>query len=146
MELSYIGKKNQNYIAVAIDSQQSSPSQAQAKRMRELDEKKLLNGDVIDGIMMEDKKEVDKVILTGAELSKYFGKETTPREMKDQIIKLLDDWKGQQKGTRKAGEENRAGKVSRNFGSRWPEDCGALPRAPKLWRYKLFPVASYSVA
>ena len=79
MELSYIGKKNQNYIAVAIDSQQSSPSQAQAKRMRELDEKKLLNGDVIDGIMMEDKKEVDKVILTGAELSKYFGKETTPR-------------------------------------------------------------------
>ena len=47
--------------------------------------------------MMEDKKEVDKVILTGAELSKYFGKETTPREMKDQIIKLLDDWKGQQK-------------------------------------------------
>ena len=92
VELSYIGKKNQNYIAVAIDSQQSSPSQAQAKRMRELDEKKLLNGDVIDGIMMEDKKEVDKVILTGAELSKYFGKETTPREMKDQIIKLLDDW------------------------------------------------------
>ena len=92
-----ISKKNQNYIAVAIDSQQSSPSQAQAKRMRELDEKKLLNGDVIDGIMMEDKKEVDKVILTGAELSKYFGKETTPREMKDQIIKLLDDWKGQQK-------------------------------------------------
>ena len=57
VELSYIGKKNQNYIAVAIDSQQSSPSQAQAKRMRELDEKKLLNGDVIDGIMMEDKKE-----------------------------------------------------------------------------------------
>ena len=37
------------------------------------------------------------MILTGAELSKYFGKETTPREMKDQIIKLLDDWKGQQK-------------------------------------------------
>ena len=65
--------------------------------MRELDQKGVLNGDVIDGIMMEDKKEVDKVILTGAELSKYFGKETTPREMKDQIIKLLDDWKGQQK-------------------------------------------------
>ena len=39
--------RDRNYIAVAIDSQQSSPSQAQAKRMRELDEKKLLNGDVI---------------------------------------------------------------------------------------------------
>ena len=97
VELAYIKPKNQRYIAVAIESQQSAPSLSQAQRMRELDQKGVLNGDVIDGIMMEDKKEVDKVILTGAELSKYFGKETTPREMKDQIIKLLEDWKGQQK-------------------------------------------------
>lgn len=97
VELAYIKPKNQRYIAVAIESQQSAPSLSQAQRMRELDQKGVLNGDVIDGIMMEDKKEVDKVILTGAELGKYFGKETTPREMKDQIIKLLDDWKGQQK-------------------------------------------------
>ena len=93
----YIKPKNQRYIAVSIEGQQSAPSLSQAQRMRELDQKGVLNGDVIDGIMMEDKKEVDKVILTGAELGKYFGKETTPREMKDQIIKLLDDWKGQQK-------------------------------------------------
>ena len=97
VELAYIKPKNQRYIAVAIESQQSAPSLSQAQRMRELDQKGVLNGDVIDGIMMEDKKEVDKVILTGAELGKYFGKETTPREMKDQIIKLLEDWKGQQK-------------------------------------------------
>ena len=96
VELAYIKPKNQRYIAVAIEGQQSAPSLSQAQRMRELDQKGVLNGDVIDGIMMEDKKEVDKVILTGAELGKYFGKETTPREMKDQIIKLLDDWKGQQ--------------------------------------------------
>ena len=97
VELAYIKPKNQRYIAVAIEGQQSAPSLSQAQRMRELDQKGVLNGDVIDGIMMEDKKEVDKVILTGAELGKYFGKETTPREMKEQIIKLLDDWKGQQK-------------------------------------------------
>ena len=97
VELAYIKPKNQRYIAVAIEGQQSAPSLSQAQRMRELDQKGVLNGDVIDGIMMEDKKEVDKVILTGAELGKYFGKETTPRKMKDQIIKLLDDWKGQQK-------------------------------------------------
>ena len=33
-------------------------SLSQAQRMRELDQKGVLNGDVIDGIMMEDKKEV----------------------------------------------------------------------------------------
>ena len=102
VELAYIKPKNQRYIAVAIEGQQSAPSLSQAQRMRELDQKGVLNGDVIDGIMMEDKKEVDKVILTGAELGKYFGKETTPREMKDQIIKLLDDWKGQQKEVAKS--------------------------------------------
>ena len=68
------------------------------------------------------------MILTGAELSKYFGKETTPREMKDQIIKLLDDWKGQQKEHEKPEKKKRTGKVSPNFGSTWPEDCGALPQ------------------
>ena len=83
VELAYIKPKNQRYIAVDIESQQSSPSLSQAQRMRGLDQKGILNGDVIDGIMMEDKKEVDKVILTGAELGKYFGKEATPREMKD---------------------------------------------------------------
>ena len=79
--------------------------------MRELDQKGILNGDVIDGIMMEDKKEVDKVILTGAELGKYFGKEATPREMKDQIIKLLDEWKDKQhehaKSEKKAAQQEK---------------------------------------
>jgi ParB family transcriptional regulator, chromosome partitioning protein len=97
VEMSFIKPKNQRYIAVAIEGQQSAPSLSQAQRMRELDQKGMLNGDMIDGIMLEEKKEVDKVIISSQELSQYFGKEKTPREMKDQIIKLLDDWKGQQK-------------------------------------------------
>ena len=97
VELAYIKPKNQRYIAVAIEGQQSAPSLSQAQRMRELDQKNMLNGDVIDGIMLEEKKEVDKVIISSQELSQYFGKDKTPREMKDQILKLLDEWKGKQK-------------------------------------------------
>ena len=97
VELSYIKPKNQRYIAIAIEGQQSAPSLSQAQRMRELDQKNMLNGDVIDGIMLEEKKEVDKVIISSQELSQYFGKDKTPREMKDQILKLLDEWKGKQK-------------------------------------------------
>ncbi len=55
-----------------------------------------LNGDVIDGILSQEKKEVDKVIINSAELEKYFGKDKSPREMKDKIISLLDDWKAKQ--------------------------------------------------
>ena len=40
VEMSYIKPKNQRYIAVAIEGQQSAPSLSQAQRMRELDQKK----------------------------------------------------------------------------------------------------------
>lgn len=96
VEISCIKPKNQRYIAVAIEGQQSGPSLSQAQRMRELDQKKMLNPDVIDGIMLEEKKEADKVIISSQELAEYFGKDKTPREMKDQILQLLGDWKTKQ--------------------------------------------------
>ena len=96
VEISFIRPKHQKHIAVAIEGQASSPSLSQAQKMRELDKEGKLNGDVIDGILSEQKKEVDKVIINSAELEKYFGKDKTPREMKDTILALLDEWKEKQ--------------------------------------------------
>ena len=97
VEISRIRPKHQKYIAVSIEGQQSSPSQGQAKRLRELDKENKLNPDAIDAILSEEKKKEDiSVIISGAELEKYFGKEATPRQMKDQIIALLDGWKEKQ--------------------------------------------------
>jgi ParB/RepB/Spo0J family partition protein len=96
VDLSYVRPKNQRYIAVAMEAQESAPSGAQAQRMRELDQKNVLNGDVIDGIMLEEKKEDNRVILNSQELAKYFGPDKTPREMKDTIMKLLDEYKEKQ--------------------------------------------------
>ena len=79
-----------------VDGEQASPSLAQAKRLRELDKEGKLNGDVIDGILSEQKKEDRGVIISTAELEKYFGKEVTPAKMKEQIMSLLDDWKEKQ--------------------------------------------------
>ncbi len=96
VELSYIKPKNQRLIAVSIDGEQASPSLAQAKQLRELDKEGKLNGDVIDGILSEKKKEDRGVIISMAELEKYFGKEVTPDKMKEQIMTLLDEWKEKQ--------------------------------------------------
>lgn len=101
VEISFIKPKNQRLIAISLEGQQSSPSLSQAQKMRELDKDGKLNGDVIDGILNQEKKEVDKVIISSEELNKYFGKEATPRQMKDQIIKLLDDWSAKEKGHEK---------------------------------------------
>ena len=64
--------------------------------MRELDKEGKLNDDVIDDILSEQKKDVDKVIINSAELEKYFGKDKTPREMKDTILALPDERKDKQ--------------------------------------------------
>ena len=105
VELSYIRPKNQRLIAVSMDGEQTSPSVAQAKRLRELDEKNLLNGDVIDQILCEEKKEVGQVIISTSELNKYFGEDKTPRQMKDQILALLDEWKEKQPPEKPAPEQ-----------------------------------------
>ena len=102
VEISFIRPKNQQFIAVSIEGEQSVPSLSQAQKLRELDKEGKLNPDAIDGILSQEKKEVDKVILSTAELSKYFGKEVTPRQMKDQIMALLDEWKEKQPPEKKA--------------------------------------------
>ena len=72
VEISFIRPKNQQFIAVSIEGEQSAPSLSQAQKLRELDKEGKLNPDAIDGILSQEKKEVDKVILSTAELSKYF--------------------------------------------------------------------------
>ena len=97
VEVSRIRPKHQEYIAVSIEGQQSSPSKAQAKKLREMDEKNQLNPDVIDAVLSQEKKKEDfDVIISSAELSQFFGKDKTPREMKDQIMALLGEWKEKQ--------------------------------------------------
>ena len=105
VELSYIRPKNQQLIAVSIEGEQATPSVSQAKKLRELDQSGKLTGDVIDAILSEEKREVGQVIISTDELSKYFGKEITPRQMKDQIIALLDEWKEKQPPEKKAEVE-----------------------------------------
>ena len=96
VEISYIKPKNQSLIAVSIEGEQSSPSLSQAQELRKLEKEGRLNGDAIDGILSRQKKEVDKVIISTAELGEFFDRTATPREMKDKIMALLADDKAKQ--------------------------------------------------
>nr|WP_242823748.1 hypothetical protein [Pseudoflavonifractor capillosus] len=42
------------------------------------------------------------MIISTEELNRYFGQEVTPRQMKEQIIALLDEWKEKQPPEKKA--------------------------------------------
>ena len=58
VEISFIRPKNQQFIAVSIEGEQSAPSLSQAQKLRELDKEGKLNPDAIDGILSQEKKEV----------------------------------------------------------------------------------------
>jgi hypothetical protein len=57
---------------------------------------------------METKEEI-KVILNSKELGKYFGPEKSPREMKEQILKILDEWKDRHPELNAIPEEHKSG-------------------------------------
>lgn len=92
-EISYLKPEEQALLVETIDSEQATPSLSQAQRMKKLSQSGELNEDTMLSIMSAEKKpEVDKIVLTGDTLRKYFPRSYTPRKMEETIIKLLEAW------------------------------------------------------
>ena len=92
VELSYLGSKEQAAVMQSIEKEDTSPSIAQAKKIRKFHQDGKLNEAVIDSIMMEQKPETIKVTLGEDKLKKYFPKSYTKAKMEEIILKLLDKW------------------------------------------------------
>ena len=94
VEISYLKPEEQTLLADAIESEQATPSLSQAKRMRQLSKLGALDADMILAVMSEEKKpEKYDLTISGEKLRKYFPASSTPREMEDTILKLLDAWR-----------------------------------------------------
>ena len=92
VELSYLGSKEQAAVMQSIEKEDTSPSIAQAKKMRKFHQDGNLSAAVIDSIMMEQKPETVKITLGEDKLKKYFPKNYTKEKMEEIILKLLDKW------------------------------------------------------
>ena len=92
VELSYLGSKEQAAVMQSIEKEDTSPSIAQAKKIRKFHQDGKLNEAVIDSIMMEQKPETIKITLREDKLKKYFPKSYTKAKMEEIILKLLDKW------------------------------------------------------
>ncbi len=91
-ELSYLSKAEQELLVLTIESEQSVPSLSQAQRMKKLSQDNTLNEDSMLTIMLESKKDTERVILSGDMLRKYFPKSYSPKQIENTIIKLLESW------------------------------------------------------
>ena len=93
VELSYITKDQQKDFLVAMDYAQSTPSLSQAQRIKKLSQEGMCTLEAMCAVMDEEKKpEQDHITIKHDVLKKYFPKSYTPRQMEDQIIKLLEQW------------------------------------------------------
>lgn len=93
VELSFLKPEEQEQLVETMETCQSTPSLSQAQRMKRFSQQGKLTGDVMEEIMSEEKKPpLDKVILTGEKIRKFFPKSYTPEQMEKVIIKLLETW------------------------------------------------------
>ena len=90
-ELSFLKKDEQENLFATMESEEATPSLSQAQRMKSLSQSGRLDMDTIFSIMTEEKGNQKETVKIGMErLKKYFPKGTTPKQMEDTIIKLLE--------------------------------------------------------
>ena len=91
VELSFLKKDEQENLFATMESEEATPSLSQAQRMKQLSHSGRLDMDTIFAIMTEEKgNQKETLKINTSKLKKYFPKNTTPKQMEETIIKLLE--------------------------------------------------------
>lgn len=90
-ELSFLTQEEQENLLTTMESEDATPSLAQAQRMKKLSQAGQLDMDTIFAIMTEEKGNQKETVKIGMnKLRKYFPRGTTPQQMEETIIQLLE--------------------------------------------------------
>ena len=90
-ELSFLTQEEQENLLTTMESEDATPSLAQAQRMKKLSQAGQLDMDTIFAIMTEEKGNQKETVKIGMDkLRKYFPRGTTPQQMEETIIRLLE--------------------------------------------------------
>ena len=91
VELSFLKKDEQENLFATMESEEATPSLSQAQRMKSMSQSGQLDMDTIFAIMTEEKgNQKETLKINTSKLKKYFPKDTTPKQMEETIIKLLE--------------------------------------------------------
>ena len=91
VELSFLKKDEQENLFATMEREEATPSLSQAQRMKQLSQSGRLDMDTIFAIMTEEKgNQKETLKINTSKLKKYFPKNTTPKQMEETIIKLLE--------------------------------------------------------
>lgn len=91
VELSYLTEQEQEILLSEMDYADCTPSLSQAIRLHRFSQEGRLNGDVIYIVMSEQKpNQKEQIRFRSEDLRKYFPKSYTEKDIRDDIIKLLE--------------------------------------------------------
>ena len=91
VELSYLPENEQNALLEVMESEDCTPSHAQAIKIRDFSEKGKLNPDVILSIMQEEKpNQVEQFKMPRNRIDKFFPAGTPAQKIEDTIVKALE--------------------------------------------------------
>ena len=91
VELSYLSKKEQEAVQTTIESEQSIPSQTQAKMLRRLHDEDEFTEDTPLQVLSGNKgKAVEKLTIPMTEIARFFRSDATPAQMIEAIVKALE--------------------------------------------------------
>ena len=91
VEQSFLKKDEQENLFATMESEEATPSLSQAQRMKQLSQSGRLDMDTIFAIMTEKKgNQKETLKINTSKLKKYFPKNTTPKQMEETIIRLLE--------------------------------------------------------
>jgi len=91
VELSFLKKDEQENLFATMESEEATPSLSQAQRMKSMSQSGQLDMDMIFSIMTEEKgNQKETLKINTSKLKKYFPKNTTPKQMEETIIRLLE--------------------------------------------------------
>ena len=91
VELSFLKKDEQENLFATMESEEATPSLSQAQRMKSMSQSGQLDMDMIFAIMTEEKgNQKETLKINTSKLKKYFPKDTTPKQMEETIIRLLE--------------------------------------------------------
>ena len=98
VELSYLPKEEQEILYDTMESEDCTPSHAQAIKIRKFSAEGRLNEDVLLSIMAEEKpNQVEQWKIPKNRLKKYFPSGTTQQKMEETIIKALELYRKREK-------------------------------------------------
>ena len=91
VELSYLPQNEQTALLEIMESEDCTPSHAQAIKMRDFSEKGKLNPEVILSIMQEEKpNQVEQFKMPRNRIDKFFPAGTPAQKIEDTIVKALE--------------------------------------------------------